>query len=484
MENLSVQSTGASAAARPVGLQPDLAALLQDGRVLAGQVLDTFGGGSILLAVGRHRVPAQSQVEMHVGDRFLFQVEANAAQLVLHILGQGAGEPELIQALRAAVGEDRPVARLLQDLAVSLRAQLAGGDPDGPDASRLLQDLASHVFRPGSEGTELETLLQRSGLRYEAALAAAGKREGGPPAPTLRGLATLWAQAWSKGSTALGPDDERVLERQLLRALSEAVSQGREKGLGETVDRLRAALGRLAKGLPAGGARAALERGATGLDLASLSGTREGSLLARVLGLDAGVDPRQLAQWSAQAALADLEHDLKGFLLRARGVLPEGSSSNAVVRALAGLEAEQLLNLARREAHDAWHWSFPVPDGDSWRTAHLFYRSGRDQDGAEGEAEGGQGHRFVLGIELSQLGAVRAELLFKHDLLGVRVTVTRAEVAARLRTDLVELRDRLALNGLRVHLSVVHGTAAEASIDPLLTDIHYLHENHLLDLSG
>lgn len=492
MEPLSIQSTAATSQARPVGLQPDLSALLQDGRVLAGQVLESFGGGSILIGVGRHRVPAESQVELALGERFLFQVEAQkGGQLLLHLLGAAPSEPDLIRALRSAVGEDRPVAQLLSDLAARLRALADAGGPDASRAKLLLQELSGHVFRPGSGGEELGTLLARSGLRYEASLAAASQEalgaRAGAPSVSLRGLASLWAQTLAaehgSGEAALGE-----LQGILVSSLQGAVltnAAGDVPTLEVALRRLAAALRSHADGLPAGGTRSTIEAALPGLTLAQLAGQRELGLLARLLGLDAGIDPRQLAQWTAQATLAELEHDLKALLLRARGTLSEGTPAEALARALTGLEAEQLLNLARRESHDAWHWSFPVPDEDGWRTAHLFYRVGHDREGAGGsEHDGPHPHRFVLGIEMSRLGPIRAELLLQDDMLGVRVLVTRPEVAARLRTDLAELRDRIAMGDRRVHIAVVEGTEREASIEPLVSDIRYLREHPLLDLSG
>ena len=107
----------------------DLGAVLKEGRVVAGEVMQALDGHSILIGIGRHRVPADSQVELQPGDRFLAKVEKTADGTVLKVLGEerGAGEPRLALALRQVLAEDRPVGRLLEDLAGKLRAAIDGG---------------------------------------------------------------------------------------------------------------------------------------------------------------------------------------------------------------------------------------------------------------------------------------------------------------------------------------------------------------------
>ena len=65
--------------------------------------------------------------------------------------------------------------------------------------------------------------------------------------------------------------------------------------------------------------------------------------------------------------------NLKSQLLAALTELPAGDAKQAVAKALAGIESEQLLNLARNEFNEGWHLSVPLPDGENWATAHMFY---------------------------------------------------------------------------------------------------------------
>jgi hypothetical protein len=133
MDPISLSSDAAARVRPAPGLAPDLAAVLQQGRVLAGEVLQVFGGGTLVVGVGRHRVPAQSQVELALGQRFLFRVEGAGDELTLRLLQQGElPETPLVRALREHLAHERPIGRLLADLAARLRASLAGPRGNGP----------------------------------------------------------------------------------------------------------------------------------------------------------------------------------------------------------------------------------------------------------------------------------------------------------------------------------------------------------------
>jgi hypothetical protein len=179
---------------------------------------------------------------------------------------------------------------------------------------------------------------------------------------------------------------------------------------------------------------------------------------------------------------------LKARLLSALAGLPEGTERDAVARAVAGIEAEQLLNLARREFQEGWHLSLPVPDGERWATAHLFYS---DPDGAGRQAGPGADdmQRLTVAVDFSQLGPLRAEIGVRRDLVALRLVVTREEIAAELRRELPALVERLCLGaqglGAReARVSVVLGAPRDVQVEPPGTDIRWLQEHHLMDLSG
>ncbi|MEM7306698.1 MAG: hypothetical protein AAF682_08510 [Planctomycetota bacterium] len=361
-----------SIAVRPAaaGQGGELSALLREGRVLAGEVLRSMSGGGVLIGIGRHRVPAHTDVRLDPGQRFLFQVERSAGRILLRVLGDDSGgEAPFLRLLRAVIGQDRPVGELLQELLVRARAEQARPGAGPEQLGRLLADVEGHLFRAGAGGEELRALLQSLGGRYEAALLTAALRGGAP-----------------------------------------------------------------------------------------------GELLAA------------------------LTRDLKGQLLAALRDLPEGPLREAVARALAGIEAEQLLNLARAHSGDPQVWSFPLADADGWTTAHLLIPPREEPDErrrGESDAEpDAETQRFVLGVSFSRMGPVRADLLLSPDALRVRLTVTRAELAERIERDLPALIERLGDGRRAVHVVAALGTSDDAAVSVNPVDIGLLHDHRMMDVSG
>jgi len=366
MEPVAAQSH--PIALRPVaaGQATELAHLLRDGRVLAGEVLQTLADGSVLLGIGRHRVPADTHLRLDPGHRFLFQVEAAGEQFLLRILGPGGTDGAAFwRYLRAVIGLDRPLGELMHELAARVRAEL-GRPGQGLEAlQRLLSGLERAVALPRG-GAELRALLARSGVLYESALCAAVGR-------------------------AVSPE-----------------------------------------------------------------------------------------------VLDELGRDLKGELLRALSDLPDGPLKEAVSRALSGLEAEQLLNLARAHSGEAQVLSLPLPDGEGWTTARLLVPPRRDgerrRETGEGDAE--EPLRLVLGVSFSRTGPLRAELVSTRAALGVRILATRPELVARLRRDADALASALGRGGREVRVTVAEASLAEVEVGSRLVDIPLLCDNHVMDVSG
>jgi hypothetical protein len=202
-----------------------------------------------------------------------------------------------------------------------------------------------------------------------------------------------------------------------------------------------------------------------------------GAFLLRAL---VGLPPAQ-APSSLVADLALLGTDLKGQLLAALGDLPEGAAREAVARTLAGLEAEQLLNLARGQSHEALHWSVAVPDGERWTTAHFFHRRAGGGGGGSGK-EGA--HRMTVAVDFTHTGPVRADLVVGSASLAMRVVASRQEVAERMGARVAELEARLATGGRRVTLVVARAPADEVRVDAGAHDIRFLREHHLMDKNG
>jgi flagellar hook-length control protein FliK len=361
-----IASSGAGAVFRPGGGASEASALLKDGRLLRAEVLSSSHDGAVMLAIGRHTIPAQSDLRLDPGARLLVQVALTAEGPQLLLLPPG-DDPEsaLLGALRAAVGEERPLGETLGDLAHALRTALAGGE-SAPEARALSQVLSQEMATqaPALDGAGLRALLASLGLAHEAGLAL-------------------------------------------------ALESGRRGGLG---------------------------------------------------------------------ALRD---DLKARLLRMLDAQGAGSTPlrEAAGHALASLETEQLLNLARERSGEPVVLSFPVADGDGWATARLLVPARRERE-AEDAAAAPAPFRLTLGLELSSLGPLRADLTLAPGVLALRILVTRADAARRLTGALAELRERLG-DGRRVlELSVRLGTPAEASLGLEPLDIRYLREHHLMNVAG
>lgn len=610
MEPLATQAAGLAGTRPVLALAGDLSAVLQEGRLVAGEVLQRLDGGSILIGLGRHRVPAQSQVELAPGERFVARVEVGAEGTRLRLEGPrgGAAEPALLAALRSAVGSERPLGELLGELAARLRAA------SDPSSQGLARELEGHLVRPGAGAAELRALVARAGHGYEALLLA-GLRGRDPraaaelaeelaahvrrlllersglasePAAVARtrqvgqdleeALARALVRALAAGTArsellgalrgvfqeALGafPEPERASLRAVLEEAARALLREpagdalarralgfapREGSLGpaaeELAERLAAELLRRVEGREPPAARLAILARSLGPPLAralgeALEAARSsaapeprpplpgalpappptaapaallealGRVLPRVLeslpeALRAGAasEPTELlrAVFSGPAGeslarrlallagsgradpLAAAPGDLKAGLLAALEFLPEGPIRAALARALAGLEAEQLLNLARRELGEGVHLALPLAEGGRWTTLHLFRHPRPPGSLGAGEAPL---ERVGLALELSRLGAVRAELGWRPGALRVRVTVADERVRELLRAAAGPLRERLGAAGEAVELSFAVAQAAELELDRLALDVGYLRQHQLLDLSA
>jgi hypothetical protein len=479
MEPLAIQS-GVSQTVRPVlSLDASLTAVLREGQTVAGEVLQSLDGKSVLIGVGRHRVPADSQTELALGDRFLARVETTAEGTILRVLGRGPeSESKLLTALRGVVGSDRPVGELLEELGGSLRRALSseGGGPE--KLARLVKSLGEHVYVPGSTGEELRQLLGRSGMDHESVLAQLAAKSSSPTSAAL--LSELGDKLLGMLRAALGAAgvtlDKRTmgLLRTGLDAALMELAAGLEPGKGhaelsaQLLEKLRAAL----DGLPASRARSMALQGLPAA-LARLLGSESPTKLAAGL----------LLALSSDADLRALESSLKGQLLATLAELSDGPERVAVERALKGIEAEQLLNVARREFAEGWHLAIPIPDGERLATAHLFYRDSSESSAGEERGEG-ELQRISVTLELSHLGPLRADVGVREDLLALRLLVTRPEIARALEAAKLELGEQLASGGREVRVSVVLGKPEEAAVDALNQNIRWLHEHHMMDLEG
>ncbi|MFT7484585.1 MAG: hypothetical protein ACI9F9_000425, partial [Candidatus Paceibacteria bacterium] len=346
MEPLAIQ-IGAANGVRPVlALNADLSAVMREGRVVAGEVLQTLDGKSILIGIGTHRVPADSSVDLQPGERFLARVEKGADGTVLKVLGShGDTEPRLAVALRDVVGEDRPVGKLLGDLASKLRSAIDSGSGSREDMKGLFEKLGKHVYLPGAKASDLRAMLARSGLDFEALLMA--EASGGKAAVQLnRVLGKLVNQLiaklqglWQGAGVPLTAAQLESLGIKLLQSLSgvQTPAEGNSpaKALASLAAEIRARLGSAVASATGGERRAS-----------ALAGLEK--MLSKMLG-EAGQKPLTKSLAAALQAKSEpsaLIGNLKAELMSALTKLPEGAAKESVLKALAGIESEQLLNLA------------------------------------------------------------------------------------------------------------------------------------------
>lgn len=489
MDPVSLQASGLNAVRPTIALSNDVSAVLREGRVLAGEVLQSFGGGSLLIGIGPHRVSAESQVDLRPGERFLFQVEGSGAQTTLRVLDEAeVGEPNLLRALRAVLGQDQPLGRLLDELAGRLGSL-------GTHAG-LVESLAAALWDGSTAPGALASSLVTGGLALEARLALSAAlslppREGA----ALGGELATWIATTLAAAPGEGPatSPAALLERlagELARVLGAGVEPaGREAAFARW----------LAAQFAPGGERAAPGMGQ--LLGAALAGIEDERLRGRLLGalahlrlgrlgpgLDAlalrsllglGAPPRALREGEARRFADTAAGDLKGRLLAASASAGDGDARVALERALAGLEAEQLLNVARRGAGEALHWSLPVTDGASSGTVHLLVDANAAAPGG-----GERAWRLGLALDLSGTGPLRADFVARPGALLVAVAVERESTHAELGSRLDELR--AALSGAAPSVALSLRRVPPRSLPPpeRLADVGFLREHHLMDLSA
>lgn len=360
MEPLSNPIAGALKLRALQATNANLAVLLKDGMVVSGEVVDVTDG-TAHLSLGGRRVPAETQVELRPGERFLARVQHQGDSLVLKLLPE-APEPEqtLVAALRTVLAEDRPLGAILARVASELR-DLYENRADPKTRARveaLVRRLESFVHTPDGSGPSLARALAQSGLFHEALL--------------------------------LGDED----------ALRQALT------------------------------------------------------------------------------------DLKSVLLGALESATEGPEREALEHALAGLEAEQLLDVARQQSGDPRHWSVAIPDGAQLASAHLLVQpeGGREQD--ESGAPAPAAHGVDLAVNFSHLGSVRAEFRLTGRDLAVRFLAAEPDVAMRIAADREILIAGLEAGGLAPRLAVVTAHELGRDAEPALGDVRFLRDHLVLDISG
>lgn len=460
---------------RPVIATQGLSPMLQEGRQIGGEVLERMGGGTVMVRLGEHRVPAEVGVDLQPGDRFRAVVERDGDRLVLRLVADGAAaETSLVQTVRALLGEERSVGEVLRELAVRLRAQLAA-TPDDAALRALLAEAQSRLTAPHADnlGRALSNAANADPLAYAVLLLAASGEAGEGRASDS--IAKLVA------ALELAPDGEELalLENAVRAALASIVPEqvGRldSGGLERLVRAFEQVLAKTLRALGHGAERLAGRLRERGTEF--MRG-REGRLLAALLLGGAGGD--SVRGRLADAAFRSLGSGLRGQLVQFLLDAPEGPLREAASRALAALELEQVLNGARREHGEPLHLEFALPEARRDARADVFLRGDREGDGQEDE----DSSRAVVGVRFTRLGAVRADLSLRGGRLAVRLSVEDPEAVAPLTAALPELVERLHAEGREVFARVVE--EPERIVDAVQEshDIAFLRESSLMDVEG
>lgn len=185
---------------------------------------------------------------------------------------------------------------------------------------------------------------------------------------------------------------------------------------------------------------------------------------------------------AAQIALA--REDLKSVLLRALSSVTSGPEHESLLRALTGIEAEQLLDVARTSAGDPRQIGIAVPDGAQLATALFVVHPDQHRDQEKPEKEAQPRAAVDLAVSFSNLGPVRAEFRFEGGTLGVRFVVASEEVAARLASDAQSLALGISAGGKLPSLQFLTAPPESFATDAALEKVSFLRDHSLMDRFG
>ena len=501
MEPLA-SSAGLTPLLRPVGaVNNDPSSFLREGRLMSGEVMQNLGGDSVLIAIGNQEMTAQTQVELLPGQRFLFQVVQQGGELVLRLvedtLARAKLDQALVETLRSLIGKSRPIGQVhgevLGDLAQLMHEE--GGE------RQLLQGLSdvieTRAFQPDQDGAELKELLSHSGLAYESVLMAALMQVGADDLEsalkrlasairgrllfTIPGTQAFTAQQVEAFVGVLPGMLKQIFDKLLRSGRAGSLAEASPEALSALSSEFQAELEQLLQRMP----DSQLKQAALG-NLAHASGGllagKEAALLRALLGMHGR---NALTGERGRSMTQRLQTDKKGLLLA--GMLESDSPRvhETLGRTLAALDLEQLVGSLRREFGEGEHLSFPVQDGEQFATAHLFIQGdGRQRSEFDPPDDGERCVRLIFGVDFSQLGPLRADMIWHAGRLSARLQVANPKVADQLRRAAGELEQRMAQGGAQVRIAIQDATRADTDLELLVRDIRFLRDHHLMDVEG
>ncbi len=457
--------------------------LEKPGRVLAAEVVRQEPSGEFRLSVGREQVSVRSEKPLQVGDRLQVRVEREGNELVLRAVeARAPGNSALVRLLRAHAGSNLDLGQVMSQLETALRSP---GVQD-PSRAALLAALQGRVVSGELSASGLANLLATSGTNLEARLFQlatvqdANRSPAGLVGDTVEALLRKVAASPQEAADLqrrFAPLFGQVLEAQLAKASDGALGLVTRAGLQRFLSAYVTELSTLVAQSDAKDAGEVRLRQQLVLGL-SRAQTHDdglgflGPLIRRLLGETGGQAREKL--------IGALRADWKGRLLAALSSGHHAEEKELIGRVLDSLEQEQAKNLARSEQADGRLWSLALRDGADLTTLKIFRRD----EGAQAEDSEEQSSRFSLGVEFSMLGPIRADLKLDPESLTIRVTASEPTTVKLLHEGHELLRSLLERSGRAVSLTVVEGSAEQASIEGLEGEISFLAEQHLLDVAA
>jgi hypothetical protein len=217
---------------------------------------------------------------------------------------------------------------------------------------------------------------------------------------------------------------------------------------------------------------------------AGKAGEEAPSVLLKQALAKSGIFHEALLARDGDAGIALALADLKSVLMKALALAPEGPERESLQRALSGIEAEQLLDVARSRTGDPRQIGIAVPDGAALATASFVVHP---DDGREtGDPEHPREKRVAvdLAVSFSHLGPVRAEFRLEGTRLGVRFLVSDPGVATRLQQDAESIAQGIGGTGPKPALQFVTASMESFVPESALERVSFLREHLLMDRLG
>jgi hypothetical protein len=460
--------------------------------VVAGEVLQSLDGGSVLIGVGRHRIPAQTKRSTRAGQRYLFEVVREGEPLELRVLveAESSGDGALLRALRSALADEQPLGAMLESLASLLEQESQAQGASNATLQRLLDALSKQLFEPGAGGQQLAEQLRAGGLSYEGRWAELVAKFASTSDATDLGalLCSAFVSELAPGrrkrtSRTHSPTHCATCSRRSPADSTRPCSVGSPAPpAGDLPAKASALLQRAASQLAQGPQQALLFERLRALGLDSWPANMRRALIEALVGARSSSASALILRGSARGgrAVARLESRALARAPRARARTGSQRGRTRAVERRSGAAAQRRAQRQRTNRCTGACRCSTVRPGPR-RTCTCTDDGGNSGHKGDGTAHS---HRMALSVEFSRTGPVHVDLLLRDDALAVRVLVARDEVAEHLRARLPELEQHLAFGGRAVQTTLAIAPEAQLRREDGVRDVAFLRDHHVMDLFG